>query len=270
MIFPDLILWGLFSGFMGGLLGVGGGLVFVLVIPAALRQLGIPELNLVAITVANSLACTFFTTFAAGFKRFFSDSGIRRAASIIGISSTLVSLIVLKWIVNPGLLPQRIFDLFFLIIVAYLMMRLFLKWRKVKKEELHSLKKNDKMLLVTGFFSGFVSPLSGLGGGIVVVPLLHSMLNYPIRMAQSVSFGVIAISTLFSTLFNLVENADLPVSVMHNGLIVFPIVLSIAPAAVFGALAGSWISGKISPKLSGGILLGFLLFIFLRKIFTII
>jgi uncharacterized membrane protein YfcA len=266
MILPDLIFWGFFAGYMGGLLGVGGGLVFVLIIPETARRLGIPESDIVAVTIANSLACTFFTTFAAGIKRIAADSSVRRSAGIIGLSSTVISILVLNFIVNRGLLSPFIFDAFFLLIVAYLMLRLFLKWKSVNDFSEAVPEKNDRVLWITGFFSGVLSPLSGLGGGIVVVPVLHSILHYPIRMAQSISFGVIALSTLISSLFNLFEKVDFPASTPHTGLLIHSVVLSIAGASVPGALAGAWTSGKLSSRWSGGILLAFLLFIFLRKI----
>ena len=270
MILPDLIFWGFFAGYMGGLLGVGGGLVFVLIIPETARRLGIPESDMVAVTIANSLACTFFTTFAAGINRIVADSSVRRSAGIIGVSSTVVSILVLNFIVNSGLLSPLIFDAFFLLIVAYLMLRLFLKWKSVKESTDIVPQKNDRVLWLTGVFSGIVSPLSGLGGGIVVVPVLHGILHYPIRMAQSISFGVIALSTLVSSLFNLMQKVDFPASAPHTGLLLHSVVLSIALASVPGALAGSWTSGKLSSRWSGGILLAFLLFIFLRKIIILI
>jgi uncharacterized membrane protein YfcA len=255
---------------MGGLLGVGGGLIFVLIIPPAARQLGIPVQFLVPVTIANSLACTFFTTFAAGLKRFLTDQRIRSAAMIIGISSTLISILVLRLVVNPGFLSAQVFDSFFIIVVSFLIIRLFFKWISVRKETESVPEKNNPLLCITGVFSGIVSPISGLGGGIVVVPVLHSFLNYPIRMAQSVSFGVIALSTFISSLYNLFEHSQIPENVMHYGLIVLPILLSIAPAAMLGALVGSWTSGKLSSKLAGGILLLFLLLILVRKILFIL
>jgi len=266
LILPDLILWGLFAGFMGGLLGVGGGLVFVLIIPEAARRMGVPEADLVAVTIANSLVCTFFTTFAAGFKRIMADQAVRRSAAIIGTSSTIVSILVLYFIVNRGLLSPLVFDVFFLLIVAYLMLKLFLKWISAKSASEMVPEKNDRLLWLTGVFSGIVSPLSGLGGGIVVVPVLHGILHFPIRMAQSISFGVIALSTLLSSFFNLFEKVNFNISVPHTGLLIHSLVLSIASASIPGALAGTWTSGKLSSRWAGGILLAFLFFIFLRKI----
>ncbi len=270
LIFPTLVFWGLFSGFMGGLLGVGGGLIFVLVIPVAARSLGIPEDSMVAVTVANSLACTFFTTFSAGVSRFVKEKQVRKSALIIGFSSTLVSLIVLKYLVNPGLLPPLFFHVFFLGIVFYLILRLFLRWRQTgKKEDKREPKESNQVLWLIGLFSGIVSPLSGLGGGIVVVPVLHAMLHFPIRLAQAVSFGVIALSTLILSIFNIFDPVQLPSGIPHLGLLVLPLVLSLGPTAVLGSLLGSWVAGKLSSRLSSGILLGFLVFIFLRKILSL-
>jgi uncharacterized membrane protein YfcA len=266
MVFPQLIIWGFLAGFLGGLLGIGGGLIFVLVIPAVALKLGASPENLVSITIANSLACTFFTTLAAGFKTFLSDKFIRKSVIIIGLSSTMISLLVLRFIVNPGILTAKAFHYVFLAILLYLIVRIFLKWNQKESTRRENIRNSIPALLGTGFFSGIVSPLSGLGGGIVVVPLLHALLNFPMLQARTISFGVIAISTLVSTLYNLFEKSGLPAGTPAIGLILTPLLLSLAPAAVAGSLSGSYFAGKLSPGWASGLLLILLLFIFVRKV----
>ena len=102
----------------------------------------------------------------------------------------------------------------------------------------------------------------------MVVPVLHAMLHFPIRLAQAISFGVIALSTLVLSIFNIFDPVQLPAGVPHLGLLVLPLVLSLSPTAILGSLLGSWVAGKLSSRLSSGILLGFLVFIFLRKIIS--
>jgi len=266
LFLPALFIWGLIAGFLGGLLGVGGGMVFVLVIPEAARRLGVQEVDLVSVTIANSLACTFFTSFAAGVKKFASDNLIRKGVLSIGIFSTIVSLVFLHFVVNSGLMSRTFFDVFFIVILLYLMLRIFFRIRKNKTavEETLLLKPNG--VLLAGFFSGVVSALSGLGGGIVIVPVLHTMLRFPIRVAQSISFGVIAFSTFFSTIFNLLEHPSQEFESLRVGLILIPVIVSIAPISMVGSLLGSWVSGRMNSKWSAILLFAFFLFTLVRKI----
>lgn len=266
LLLPALLLWGFFAGFMGGLLGIGGGLIFVLVIPEAAAQLGVLPENLVSVTIANSLACTFFTTFAAGIRRFSSDELVRKASLWMGISSTIVSVLVLRYLVNPGFLSPFYFHYFFLSVLVFLMIRLFFRWRKKDAEVMERPQESVPAMLLTGVFSGVVSPLSGLGGGIVVVPVLHAILHFPISKAQAVSLGVIAISTLISSVFNLFETIQLPTGVPAFGLLLLPVMLSLAPTAMLGSLAGSALSRKLPTRWSSGILMLFLLFVLLKKV----
>lgn len=268
LLISGLLLWGFLAGFMGGLLGIGGGIVFVLVIPEAAAQLGVLPENMVSATIANSLVCTFFTTFAAGIRRFSADKIVRQSVLMIGISSTLVSILILRFVVNAGLLSAQYFHYFFLAILLYLILRIFMKLRAGRNEADPDIRYSNPVLFATGVFSGIVSPLSGLGGGIVVVPVLHGVLHFPISLAQAVSFGVIALSTFFSSVFNLFETAVFPSGIPAVGLLILPIILSLAPAAILGALVGSGFAGKLPSRWSSGLLMLFLLFIFIRKLFS--
>jgi uncharacterized membrane protein YfcA len=265
-LLPTMLLWGLLAGFLGGVLGIGGGLIFVLVIPAGLRHLGLPESEMVQLTVANSLACTFFTSLAAGIRRFAGNAQIRNATLMVGISSTLVSLLLLRFLVNPGYLTPQGFRYFFIAILCYMILRMIFKLKEKESGPDSVPDFSKKSLLLTGLFSGIVSPLSGLGGGIVVVPLLHTLLRFPVAVAQAISFGVIALSTMFSTLLNLTVH---PASshIPSTGLIVWPLFLSLAPAAAAGALAGTKLASRMKPVWLSGLLLVFLTGILIRTLF---
>ncbi len=60
-----LILLGTLGGALAGLLGIGGGVVYVLILETVLPELGVPTEDLHRFVIANSLACVLFASLSA-------------------------------------------------------------------------------------------------------------------------------------------------------------------------------------------------------------
>ncbi len=91
--------------------------------------------------------------------------------------------------------------------------------------------------LVGGFLGGIIGALTGLGGGIIVVPLLTLVLHMPITEAVGVSlFGVIAISVGAAPRF------------VGTGLTNLRVALFLQMAASAGALVGALVSHDIPAR----------------------
>jgi uncharacterized membrane protein YfcA len=88
-----------------------------------------------------------------------------------------------------------------------------------------------------GFFGGFASGLLGIGGGILIVPIMTIALGMPIHIAVATSmFTIIFTATSGVTEYYL------------SGLVSFPTALLFALGTVFGAQVGAYSSGKISAR----------------------
>lgn len=91
--------------------------------------------------------------------------------------------------------------------------------------------------LLGGFLGGIIGALTGLGGGIIVVPLLTLVLHLPITQAVGVSlFGVMAISVGAAPRF------------VGTGLSNVRVALFLQVAASAGALVGALISHDIPAR----------------------
>jgi uncharacterized protein len=92
--------------------------------------------------------------------------------------------------------------------------------------------------IIISFFVGFLSSLLGIGGGIIHVPALTSLLNFPITVATATSHFVLAIMSLTSTVVHVLQGH-------FKGQWLTTLYIGIG--VVFGAQLGAWLSHRIKP-----------------------
>ena len=97
----------------------------------------------------------------------------------------------------------------------------------------------NKRLLAFGvglsFFGGLVSGLLGVGGGILLVPLMALFLRMPLHAAVATSM----FTMVFTTLSGVAQHWTL-------GNVNLEYVLLLAPGALVGAQMGAWLCKRIS------------------------
>jgi uncharacterized protein len=89
-------------------------------------------------------------------------------------------------------------------------------------------------LVVIGVAAGFFSALFGIGGGVVIVPLLVLTAGFEERHAMATSLAAIGVTALAGTLFYAYYGRVHPGSAALIGL----------PAAV-GAVGGTWLQQRL-------------------------
>ena len=60
--------------------------------------------------------------------------------------------------------------------------------------------------LLGGIAGGTIASLSGLGGGVIMVPVFNTIIGVDMKTARSISLGVITITAFFMSLNNVVES----------------------------------------------------------------
>jgi uncharacterized membrane protein YfcA len=89
-------------------------------------------------------------------------------------------------------------------------------------------------LVVIGVAAGFFSALFGIGGGVVIVPLLVLLAGYFERPAMATSLAAIGVTALAGTLFYAYYGRVHPGSAALVGL-----------PATAGAVAGTWLQQRL-------------------------
>lgn len=263
-----LFFAGLAGGFLGGLLGIGSGILFILVLPMALQMVGVPEGELAQYIIANSLFATFFSSLSANYVLIKRNMFYLREVAIIGGFSILTAVMVLKMVVNTSWYTKDVFDVVVIFLMIYLLIRTLLSARKPLGDG-NTKKKSGLLLSVVGLASGTIAPLSGLGGGSVLIPILNSLLKLGVKRANAISLGVIGITSLVLTVVNLFENPAYTYDYYSAGYIVFPIAIALSLGVVVGSPFGVTTSRKLSPQLISYVFSAFLLLIIIRKIIEV-
>lgn len=96
----------------------------------------------------------------------------------------------------------------------------------------------------TGSVAGIFAGLFGLGGGVIVVPILTFLFtaqHMPETHIHHIALGTSLASILFTSLSSMRA---------HNkrGAVEWPIALRIAPGILIGAFSGSWLASQISTR----------------------
>jgi hypothetical protein len=208
---------GLVSGVLAGLFGVGGGIVMT---PGIQVLLGAPPI----VALATPLPVIFPTALAGAFayhRR--GEIDVRAAAWLVGPG--LVGAALGAWL--TGAVDTRLL----LLVTA-----LLLGWQAVSilRERGRGGERREAtspILGGIGAFAGLVSGLLGIGGGLVMVPLLAGWLGMPLKRALGTS--LLAIVALV-----------VPGTVVHAAL--GHLDLGIGLALVVGAVPGARVGAAIA------------------------
>ncbi|PTB94067.1 hypothetical protein C9994_12465 [Marivirga lumbricoides] len=260
---------GLLGGLISGLLGVGGGLVYIFILPIAFLYIGIPEQEVAQYTIANSLLGTFFAASFATINHIRNKEFYPKAILIISISSILSGVLVLNFIVNTPFYSKEVFNVVVIIIMVLMLLSTL---RNAQKQKLfvERVKFVKRFSSFTGLSAGSVAALTGLGGGIIIIPFLSEGLKMEIRKAKTISLGVISVTSLAMVLFNLFQTPMLPIDMPHTGYIIFQVSIPIVVGTLISATFGVKLSRRIPVSTISYLFAAFVLIVIFKKLIELI
>ena len=265
MISIWLFLAGIAGGLIAGLLGVGGGIVFLAILPFTLVEFGILETDLVQHIVANSLFGVFFASLSGNIAHITTRSFYLRESILVGIAGSLAAILVLNFIVIQSWYTRWIFNVIIILFLLYILITQFLNPDQTGKHR-HNKRKNSFQLATAGIAGGILSAASGTGGGAVTVPLLNRLLGMDIKKAKSISLSMILLSSMIMTLINLFVLDVEKYSDWQQGLIIFPIAIPLTIGVIISAPLGVHLSHKVSSRTLNTIFAVLLFVIIIEKL----
>lgn len=174
-----LVALGLLTGFLAGLLGVGGGMLMVPVLTALLNAQGVPEAHTVKMAVATSLATICFTSLASVRAHHQRDAVLWKVARVLAPGIVVGSLVGSQIAVA---LPARLLGLFFAAFVGFSATQMFMN----RKPRASRVLPGSAGMFGMGSLIGMLASLVGAGGAFVSVPFM-TWCNVPIHKAVATS-----------------------------------------------------------------------------------
>jgi uncharacterized protein len=266
--FLYLFISGLLGGFIAGLVGIGGGVIYIFIIPIALHYIGVPVSEIPQYTIANSFFAILFASTSANFMLVKLKLFYRKEVFIISILAIISSLLAREFIVNTPWYSIEVFNIVIILLLSYMLYATLLSAKKVYVTPLDKL--NKWKLSMVGLAGGTTAVLSGLGGGIVMIPILNTLMKIDIKKASSISSGVIMVSAFFVTIFNLIEEPANNFKFYNSGYIIFPIALILSLGVVIASPVGVKVARKLSSASISYIYASFLVIVILKKIIELL
>ncbi|MCA1802760.1 MAG: sulfite exporter TauE/SafE family protein, partial [Rhodothermaceae bacterium] len=236
MIILFLILIGIFAGLLAGMLGIGGGVIFAPVLFYMFDARGIENPEVWAI--GSSLLCTLATSGSASFKQLRMHNFSPRESFKVGLFG-IVGITIGKQYITSDYFNSDVFLIIFFVILVYTGIQFL---RKTINRATPPAPGTDRLVtwreaVPIGGGGGLIAALTGIGGGIVMVPIMNMIYRIPFQKAVSISVGAIMIISLSGVI-----QLSMPVPAM-DGLSPYTlgyIDFGTAIALVLGAIAGAY------------------------------
>lgn len=243
-----LLLTGALGGFMSGLLGVGGGIIFVPVIDYYLQKQGINGHLLVNLILANSLATIVFTGAAGSIKQFKLGNYFPKEITFTALGGIFTSLSVSYLIATTTFYSKSMFNIIFALMLLALIVRMLRNQKEGAAEIVLPSHWAPLYYSMVGAATGCATALSGLGGGLVMVPVFNQLLRLNLKTSTSISTGVITFLVLPITIYyakqQLPDGVTLPLQLgWLNGQIILPLAIG----SVFFTQLGVKASHNMNP-----------------------
>lgn len=234
-----LLLGGVFAGLLSGMLGIGGGILVVPLLIYLLPVMGLPASIVVPTAIGTSLATIAVTTLSSAYAHHrhgnIEWSWVKQLAPMLVLGGALGSWLGMS--INP-LLLQRVFAVMLLILALRMI------WKRQPRNKDKAIKNWKIRSMGSGI--GAISALIGIGGGALVVPLLH---YYQVSMARAVAIAAVCsvVLSAFSTLLYATVGSNTH-GLAISGLVGFlyvPAWLGIAATSVLFAPVGAKLATRL-------------------------
>ncbi|WP_457677763.1 sulfite exporter TauE/SafE family protein [Thermovibrio sp.] len=234
-----LVVAGLFSGFVAGLFGIGGGVILVPVFWFLFSSFGVNGDLVIKLSVATSLSVIALTTlFTSASHLLRGVLGPREVLRLLFFSVPGVALGV--WLAK--ILPAKLLKKLFGLLLVILGIR-SLKGSHPKTKE--GKKRGEKILYPTVFASGLFSSLFGIGGGVVINSILFNFSSLPVEKVVAVASLSSFLNAVFGTIFYMFVSAP---KVLHYqvGFVYLPATLFVSIGSVVGGKLGLVLLRRLS------------------------
>lgn len=231
----ELIILGSFVGVLAGFFGIGGGTILV----PLLLFFGIDTKEAIGIAVLQMVFSSIYGSYLNNKKGTLDVQMV----ILIGIGGFIGAL--LSGYITSSFNDSTL-EIIFLSFALFALVRVFFKTKEHKKE----IELNKMLLISIGIPLGAVSMTIGVGGSIILVPILVGFLHVPLKKA--ISAGLFFV--VFSSVAGLVSHGVVGNINYESGIV-------IGAASLFGVYFGIYLKDKVDSVLQRKLLIAFYVFV---------
>ena len=220
----ELILVGIFIGTMSGFFGIGGGMILVPI----LLVLGFDIKDAIGISIIQMVFSSIFGSYL-NHKKGLLIIGEGIFVGLGGFVGGYIGGYVTHYV------PDTVLQGLFFSLLIFALFRLLFSKNHEDDSQTKSL--NKALLFSIGIGIGIFSMTLGIGGAIILTPLLVGLLHYPLKKA--VSAGLFFV--VFSSIAGMISRLSTGTIDFNNGL-------TVATASLVGVALGIWLKDHVTSK----------------------
>ncbi|MEA3370420.1 MAG: sulfite exporter TauE/SafE family protein [Campylobacterota bacterium] len=227
----ELLFLGLGVGLLSGFFGIGGGTILI----PLLLMLGYETKSAIGISVLQMVFSSIYGSYLNN-KKGTLDAPMVLLIGIGGFIGALLSGLI------ASNLDDRLLEMIFLSFASFALVRLFFK----TKEHRDQREVSKAVLLAIGVPLGALSMTIGVGGSIILVPILVGFLHVPLKKA--ISAGLFFV--IFSSVAGFISHARLGHIDYESGVV-------IGLASLIGVYIGIHLKDRVDSVLQRRMLIAF-------------
>ena len=254
-------LLGCLTGFLAGLLGIGGGLVIVPVLIHLLPLFGVSHDHIMPVALATSLASIVFTSVIAARAHHKNDNipwPITKQLMVTVAFGASLGAYVVDALSKETL--TTIFAVAVILLASYMLL-------SIKVQKTKPMPRNS-MINVIGLSVGYFSSLMGIAGGAILVPLLtHFSMSIRLAIGTATVCGlVVAVFGSLGFILAGLDQDDLPL--WSIGYVYFPALIGIVSTSSLSAPYGVRLANKLPVRYLQRLFAIFLLIVAVKMLFS--
>ncbi|HEX5330229.1 sulfite exporter TauE/SafE family protein [Sulfuricurvum sp.] len=232
----ELAILGIGVGILSGFFGIGGGTVSVPI----LLYMGFGIKEAIGISVTQMVAGSLMAAWIHHKNRMYAISDIKYFG-YGGIIGAVVGGLLVK------ILHSSILEWLFLSLVAFTLARLALSNPVPTRSEVV----HRPLYTLVGSGVGIFSGMLGVGGSILMTPILVSFMGFPLKKASAVGHFFVIFSSISAF-----------ITLLWLGLINIEAGMTMAFASLFGTIGGIWLLHRVKVTRYKQVLVAFYIIIF--------
>lgn len=252
-----LFVAGAVGGFLVGMLGIGGGLVYIAILHSVFAAYSLDSFEATRYVLANAILVQAVAGVVASYRQHKAALLHWREVLQVGIPTAIVSMSLSYVVKSSNWYKREYFLVLFIIFLVISIYRIVSnKGNKDDTSEWQWEEHPGRTYWLTGGLAGVISALAGLGGGIFIIPWLSTRHKLPVKQAVAIAIPAVVFGAFGNALVYMLDG-NTTIQAFHTGYIVWSVTLPMIAGVVIFTQLGVMAATKISTG-------------FMRKLFALL